>query len=218
MEFNIKNIHKVADEIKDLYCLDQRRKNNLYDALKREHLAAQYGNKIKKELYSVKYLAFEEYVNDMKTLYQNLAADKNKSKEYKQFTNIVKEISEIDVSKQGFNEDVFTDANIRLIQAVKKFTAGKEKPRKDANANACFNNTMDALAIMNKYTKCEGMVVNQKIGNIIADIQNVRGESDSIRVKDFETKFGVQRAQQDAQQRQLNNGAIQNNGARPGMN
>ena len=218
VEFNIKNIHKVADEIKDLYCLDQRRKNNLYDALKRENLATQYGNKIKKELYSVKYLAFEEYVNDMKTLYQNLAADKNKSKEYKQFTNIVKEISEIDVSKQGFNEDVFTEANIRLIQAVKKFTAGKEKPRRDANANACFNNTMDALAIMNKYTKCEGMVVNQKIGNIIADIQNVRGESDSIRVKDFEKQFGAQRAQQDAQQRQLNNGAIQNNGARPGMN
>ena len=69
---------------------------------------------------------------------------------------------------------------------------------------------------MNKYTMCEGMVANQKIGNMITDIQIARGESDSISMQKLAREFGAQRAQQVHQERVMNNGAVQNNGA--GMN
>ncbi len=137
----------------------------------------------------------DSYTNDMKTLLQNMWNPKGRSTEYNNLYKAVKAASEIggkNWSAEKKAEEVI-DANINLLDAIQKYTSGKEKTRHSNDGNARFANAMDALAVGAKYT---GMKVHaDKIINRINTIRHSAHQDDAMIDGDsFTQNYGAARA------------------------
>ncbi len=82
-------------------------------------------------------------------------------------------------------ELVFAKANINVVLAVRMYVRGKEKIRFQDKGNDAFDNSMDALAIISKYTKQDNLKMNAGIYNITSKIIE---KSNSKQKKPIETK------------------------------
>lgn len=65
--------------------------------------------------------------------------------------------------------------------------------------NARFDNSLDALAIVSKYTKQDGMVASQPAANIVSSINRVRGKNNKINISELDKKYGGNHAEKAAE-------------------
>ena len=196
-KFDVKQIHRVADMFKNLYDLDSLKENpdELRETLRGPGRIKDCINKARSRCFGVKETDMDSYTNDMKTLLQNMWDPKGRSTEYNNLYKAVKAASEIggkNWSAEKKAEEVI-DANINLLDAIQKYTDGKEKTRHSNDGNARFANAMDALAVAAKYT---GMKVHaNKIINKINTIRHSAHQDNALIDADsFTQNYGADRA------------------------
>ena len=202
-DFSVKSIHKVADEIKDLFCLDQMKLGDMYQALEDPKTAREFGDKVRSDLFDIKEDKYMEYIRAMKKLDGFMMSDRNQSKEYKNLRKCVTDAANLGENLNNMTADekkeAFRNANMKLVHAIKKFTKGNEKISRDPVTNARFDNSLDALAIVSKYTKQDGMVASQPAANIVSSINRVRGKNNKINLSELDKKYGGNHAEKAAE-------------------
>ena len=212
-KFSVDNIHKVAKEIEDFYCISTNPdydinnggKRRLLDATKDEKSMIGEAVKIRVGLYGIKNGKYDEFVQDMKVLKDSMRTSKGRSPEYTALCNAIREASELQEKTAGMNEeqkaDAFAIANIKVVQAVQKYVKGKETVRIQDKGNDAFANSMDALSIVSKYTKHEGKAMNESILKVVTNINTVRNDTVLANVNIFARGYGAERAKQAKEKR-----------------
>ncbi len=173
--------------------------------MKNKDTILQEGEKRRREIYEIKGKAYDDYVKDMKTLKESLRKADGRSDEYKGLYNAIKAASELGEKTKDMSPskkaEAFRQANIGVIYAVQKYVKGKEKKRFQDKGNDAFDNSMDALSIVSKYTKKEGQMVNEKVDRVIRDINKIRKDDNLEQINKFEQKYGAERAKKAADKR-----------------
>ena len=209
-KFSVKEIHKAAEYIKELYLLDNdnayvRGQDRLNRILANKESVLEEGEKLRKELYDIKNDKYDDYVKDMKTLKDSLRSDSLRSTEYKNLVKIIKQASELgEKTKNMSAEDkarAFRQTNIDVIYAVQKYVKGKEKERISDKGNDAFKNSMDALSIVSKYTKTGNPQMNIRVKDVVASINEIRKDDTLSDFTTFENRFGAARAKTAADER-----------------
>ena len=89
--------------------------------------------------------------------------------------------------------EVFGQAVNDIVLSVSRYVDGKESAKKSKEDLKTFNNAMDALAIVSKYTKKKGMRLNQRVSDIIEKINTKRDAASEINLDNFEKDYGKKR-------------------------
>ena len=85
-------------------------------------------------------------------------------------------------------------ANLAIIQAIQKYAKGKEAVRTSTAGQDRFDNMLDALSIVSKYTNGSGEEMNPNLKPILQKINKKRGADERINPSQFEQKYGAARA------------------------
>ena len=106
--FNVKQIHKMSEHIKQLYVLGEldnallpdkqngkEKFRKMSEIMKNKDTILQEGEKRRREIYEIKGKAYDDYVKDMKTLKESLRKADGRSDEYKGLYNAIKAASEL---------------------------------------------------------------------------------------------------------------------------
>lgn len=138
----------------------------------------------------------EEYIEKMKTLYDNLMPKQGRSDEYKAFHNSVGKIAKLKVGDPHFRAKLYI-YTFDLMRNTEGYAKGKKSVRLRTAGRERFNNSMDALAIMKKCVPGTG----EMIDDIVDRTNEVRkvGKNDEYYV-DL-AKFGEQRALKASEER-----------------
>ena len=200
-KFSIKEIHKVAEHISKTYGINEMMQaENIDDILKNKKSVMEFGEERRRSLYDIEPEKYDSFVDEMKTLSENMISSKGHSDEYKALFDAVKEASELNVKTADMSPEKkakeFRNISIKVVHAVDAYTTGKEKIRWTTKGEDCFNNAMDALSVVSRNTaRQKGYEIHPRASEIISRIQNVRGESQTIQKNNFENQFGGNRAQ-----------------------
>ncbi len=221
--FDVKEIHKVADVIRDMYVLNNddamiRSQKRLKGITKDVDSVLAAGEAQRRLLYDVKGDRYADYTRDMANLKTYMRSPDGRSPEYRAFYNAVKAASELEETTADMTPEqkasVYRRMNVDLIGAVRKYVKGKEKTRIQEKGNDAFANAMDTLSVISKYTKPEGQPMSMKVINVLAGINKIRKDEKLYDFMKFEREFGVARAKTTYDARM----ARQAGGARPEAN
>ena len=163
-------------------------------------------NSLSDAVYMVAPDDYKSYIQDMKTLYENIASSDGHSKEYKALVNAVKDAANIDITAKGLTPEriktMFKSANMKLIGAADDYIKGKEKVRRSKEGSACFDNTLDAVAIVNKYAKGTNYQTKKQLDKInrIRNKNNPNA-ANYINPDTFVEKYGAQNAKRANEER-----------------
>ncbi|MBR6221874.1 MAG: hypothetical protein IKQ71_00400 [Lachnospiraceae bacterium] len=198
-DFSLSRVRNVAKHIDDIYQIhDFVEHNKLEAAVKNKDAAIKLGEEIRCRLFSVNPGDYDKYKEDMKILADNMVSEKGHSTEYKNLVESIKAAANLNTEGMTDREkaSAFRQANVDLVYAATQYIKGKKKRRRTEEGRDCFDNTMDALAIVSKYSpKRQGEYLNIRIGGIIGDIMNKRGGYvPELNLQSFETKYGAKRA------------------------
>ena len=201
--FSVDNIHKTSKHIDKLYQLDDLSDEEIKNALKNKESVLRLGESRRQQLYAIKGDRYNDFVNDMNTLKENMMSPTTiNSSEYKALYKAVKKAANLNNTTAGMNDEqkssAFINANIELINAIENYTKGKEKVRTTNNGNERINNSLDALSIVSKYTTAPDApdAVNQlnpKCQKIIEGI-NAKRNNKKIALDDFTNNYGATRS------------------------
>lgn len=204
-EFSLKEIHKFAKSYDDKYCVlensvymrERGGNERLYNATQDATSVIRESNRLREDMYGIKNDQYNNYIKDMKTLANSMRSDKGRSTEYQNLVKAIKAASTLGEETANMSakdkQEAFINANFNVIRAVKTYVKGKEKIRVQDKGNDAFNNSMDALAIISKYTKQQGLVANQAVAKLYGDILD-RSNRTYLDVRNLEKNFGAKRA------------------------
>ena len=198
-DFSIKTIHKLSDYYRKYFCLDSLKSNPEYlrEALRGRTSLAKYGNSIRESIYGLKTENIENYTNDLSKLLNSMSSPNKRSAEYKKLHEAIKQAAEINsealTPKQKKSRII--EANFDILLAVEKYVDGKEKVRRSLGGQYSFDNAMDALAIVTKYSN--GMTkLSKDIINKINTVRDVSAQDAKyIDPNTLTVKYGASRAE-----------------------
>ncbi|MCR5585981.1 MAG: hypothetical protein K6F77_00420 [Lachnospiraceae bacterium] len=196
--FNVKDIHKIAEHFRDLYEIDSIKGEALRNCLKDYSTIRRTGSNLRKTIYGVAPKDFDSYVEDMQLLSENMQPEAGHSKEYINLVNAIREAANLNETTEGMSPakkaEAFTNANINVFTAVQKYIKGKKSVRVKDSGKRCFNNALDAIAVVSKYNSS-----TVKVNKILKRINMVRnnGNPQAINYIDpntFQEHYGAQAA------------------------
>ena len=205
-KFDKKEIRKLAREMAEFYCIkklpsydtQQGGKKQLMNATKDYDSIVREVDRVREEMYGIKEGKFTEYVNEMKLLKESMWPSKGRSEEYKDLCTAIETASKMEETTRGMTEEQkahkFAVSSILVVHAVQRYVKGKEKVRISDKGNDAFGNSMDALAIVSKYTKVPGKAMNTSVAKVLDKINEVRNDSWLTQYDRFEKRFGSKRA------------------------
>lgn len=126
---------------------------------------------VKIDIFGVKPKYFEAYKKEMKLLSKNMLTKQGRSREYQNLYDAVKAASEIDLT-QGDAAVKIADANKKVIDAVMKYTDGKEKVRTTTSGKDRFDNAIDAMSIVSAFAPA---TYKQYANELVSRINKARG-------------------------------------------
>ena len=195
--FNVKDIRSFAGRIKKIYNLDSLKDNKelLREALRGEKSVKDFALNIRKTLYAVPQNKENAYLKEMKKLCENMSSKEDRTELYVKLYDAVKEAAAIGNKKLSPEKktEKILEANAAILDAVEKYTEGKEKIRRSPGGNERFRNALDALAVVSKYA--EG--ARWRSDRVIKRINEVRKEKNPDQLIDtgkFTLNYGAQRA------------------------
>ena len=201
--FKLKDIHSTADYIKKVYNLEELEKTpeDLTAALKNADSVSKFGRGRRSSLYAVMFPArFRDYTREMASLRDNMIDPASHSKEYRAVFEGVNDMARLELYLDAglSNEELeekFIAKGINLMDSVMKYTKGREKEMKDPERRACFQNALDALAIMGKFT-WGTREISERLIQEINMVRN-RGQKDAANYLDpdvVDREYGAMRA------------------------
>lgn len=200
--FSIDEIHKFVPQVIETYCLNDLSTTELNKALKNTKEAPKLCDKQRFGIYEPKGMKHAEFIAEMGKLKDTLIPKRGQSEAYKKVYDAATAVAELN---QNANYNTYeariavTDANQKLLQAVSAYVKGNEKVKKNADERAAFNNVMDILSVVSKYTRREGMLGNDRALEVIDSVNKVRKDKEPIDKAKFENEYGLKRAQNAAQ-------------------
>ena len=204
-EFSVKNIHALAKTVDTLfsvsdnptYDLKNGGKENLLNATKDSKSPAYEYNRLKNEMYGIKHDKYDDFTNDMTKLLNSMREEKGRSREYKNLVEAIRSAAKLGEKTANKTPEakalMYADANMRVVIAVQQYVKGKETVRFQDKGNDAFHNSMDALAVVSKYTKRDGQSVNQSIKKVFDKVVE-KSDRDFLRGVDLEKGYGADRA------------------------
>ncbi len=212
-KYDVDKIHVMAENVKSMSEFDKIVSNHkdMLDALKSRNNIQATADRLTNSVYRLSSANVSEYVNDMNRLYKSLMPDKDRSKEYKAFYGVVEKIASL-ADRYEFHHEYdckvavkdLIDLNANLLEAVMNYTKGKKAVRWSDNGKERFNNTLDALGIMDKYVPG----VKSQIDTVVARVNYVRWERNAVDL----SKFGADRAEKAKVSRDAKKGPVKGKG------
>ncbi|MCR5587977.1 MAG: hypothetical protein K6F77_10670 [Lachnospiraceae bacterium] len=222
--FNVSSIHKNVPKVIEQYELDNYHDvDTLRAALRDEKTVNKFALDCFRKMYGVKTENLKSFIADMKTLKENMVDPKRHGDKYNVLYNAIKDASEIDPASLTPEELSYnlSAVNLRVYDAVKAYTTGKEKIFSSDERNACFANAIDALAIVKKYAP----ETRKRIDKYLDHVNNIRtnnGKNMNKRIgeQSLTYKYGANRAAKAAKEApkkwlQKNNAKANNKAASP---
>lgn len=190
--FSSSLIHRQAENL--MVALDMRNlsNNKMSDMMSTE-------DKAKSEMYGmvVDMYATNDpvaYIKDMKKLAEHMMKDDDRSYEYQHMVKSVRVIANMkpeDIDSQK-GRLALIGANFDLILSVQNYMKGKKSIRFSDDGKDRFDNSIDALAVMNKYVPGSRRVID----NIVDRINIVRDAREAEKKGHVDiTKYGADRAE-----------------------
>ena len=158
--YDINLIHKYADSLMNTREFNQLSSIEVLESLSNPQKALEYHDKIHEAKFGVDENRRQEFINEMKTLSDNMMKKEGCSTEYKALWDAVKSVSEM--SPNGN----FSNANDKLLGAILNYTKGKKSVRVRDNGKARFENAVDALAIINKFVPGSREIIQKQVNRI----------------------------------------------------
>ncbi len=192
-DFSIKMIHAFKDGFIDNLCFGDLSEADLDKYLADPKSALNGADKIRSEIYGIKEGNYDKFSEDMQKLRDNLMDPKNRSTEFQQMAGCIKKAAALKDEKfetDKKREDAYSQAALMVAFTVTKYMKGKKSVRVHEGGNYRFDNALDALAIVSKYTK-NGI---RRANKLIDRINEVRGNKKPINKGDFVDKYGASRA------------------------
>jgi hypothetical protein len=177
---NIKQLSEFARIIDDKDSVDEAfRSRSKFNAM---------AHRLTQSVYKVPSANVNDYVNEMKKLFESLMPEKNRTAEYKAFYGAVKKIANLS-DKYDFGHDYdckaaskeLVDLNANLILSVKNYVKGKKSVRWTEGGKERFNNSLDALGTVVKYAPD----TKQQIDKLVNRINDVRWERNRVDLKNY---------------------------------
>jgi len=175
--FDVKRIRGLCRYTMKLYAIEKLPEEKLEQALSCGLAAKEFEAEVQKELFSVKNAQYAAFSKEMQTLYEAMAPGKTKDAEYQALRGSVKSAAELSAGMNGKSgeelENAFKNAVLRVIRSASDCIRGKEKPQSGA-AGRAFENTLDALAVVTKFTKnAEGL--NRSVELLVDHVNQLSG-------------------------------------------
>lgn len=195
--FSVKDIHNGAEMLKKLLVLDVLKDDpeKLKKSLRGEDTVRELGNDLRHSLFSVKPESEKNYFAAMETLHTNMSGTKWRSSKYKELYNSISAVTDIKMNPNltpNQRRSAIRNANIRILDAVTKYTDGKEMKRTTNDGQDSFDNALDAMAIIEKYVP--GFQIHTV--KLLNKINHVRSSNPNgqelISHENFTTKYGAQ--------------------------
>ncbi|SEF55069.1 hypothetical protein SAMN04487934_101545 [Eubacterium ruminantium] len=149
-KFNEKDIKSLGDMILSETCIGEIKKEDMMKYLTipdRVKAFDKMKGVIMGEIYGVKPGYREAFLNEMKLLADNMMPKEGRSTEYQKFHEAVQAFKNIDLNGENAGKTI-AEANMKLMDAAKKYMAGKEKVRVSTGGNDRFANALDAVSII----------------------------------------------------------------------
>ena len=176
-KFDVKTIRKMAEHIKETHNLGSlvERPAELREALRDENSALKLGDKIRNEIYSVSPERQNDYCTQLGELLNNMMNTKGRSAKYTKLYNSIRDAAALQIENMSPEDkaSAICTANLKIIEAIKGYTKGKEKVRSTDDGKDSFDNALDALAIVSRFAPGTA----GKKDKIIQDINNVRNHN-----------------------------------------
>ncbi len=204
-EFSVKTIHRVAKVMDEIFCISNNPsykienggKEKLLNATKDSSSAKMEYDRLRVEMYGIKRDGYDDFLKEMKILSKSMRPDKGRSDEYQNLVASIKTVAGLGEKTKNMDpkekELLFAKANINVVLAVRMYVRGKEKIRFQDKGNDAFDNSMDALAIISKYTKHDNLKMNAGIYNITSKIIE-KSDREYLKGVNIEKIYGSERA------------------------
>jgi hypothetical protein len=200
--FSLKTIHKFAEHCRKTYAMDELldKPERLDSFLKDPGSIRAAGIELRKDQYGIAPERMDDYSSAMGRLMNSMVDPGRHSKAYKALFDCVKEIAGLGRQAGDLSADKkaqkYINANMKLTEALRKYTKGREKLMKDKEREACFHNALDAMALMKQFAPGSGTHVDR----IVKDVNLVRnmGLKAAANYIDPDTlteKYGADRAE-----------------------
>ena len=168
--YSVSDIHTNATRVKQTLDLANMHETDLDDMLRSLEGLVKGVNGQLRSLYGYPE-DFPAYVDKMKTLVSSLMTSDNRSAEYKNMVNALKEVSELDPNSAMLTQDEIISKNYKAMESLEKYMKGKKRVRKTDVGKEHFDNALDALSIMSEHNAMLG----DKAQSIVDRINEVRG-------------------------------------------
>lgn len=194
--FDVKTIRGLCQYTMKMYGIERLPEEKLDQALSCGLAAKDFGNAAQWEIFRVRNGQYAAFSRDMKTLYEAMAPGKAKDAEYQALRNSVRAAEELSARMRGKSgeevEKAYKNAVLQVVRSASDCIRGREKPQSGA-AGRAFENTLDALAVVSKYTKnAEG--INPCADLLIDHINQTRGSKQPIDKNSFAQNYGAHAA------------------------
>ena len=199
--FSSDAIKKKAAQLKRDANLDDLSNDVYKSMLSRKDSLKKCGKSINKLIYGIgEGKDTDEFFNKMEKLYRNMMSDEGRTPAYKAFYAAVKKLA---TSPLRNNPDEIANANADLLEKITAYQKGKKKVRSSDDGKARFDNSMDALAILDEY--CPGLRKQSRA--LVARTNHVRGVEGKKTNKYYVDlkKFGADNAAAKKEERDLKN-------------
>ena len=161
VKFNRNAIYDFADKLAERPAFKSLPYRQTTMGLYNVENAIKIHNSIYYNTFGIKEENFEQYIAKMKMLSDNMMPSAGRSTEYRNLCAAVKKVA----SCRACDNNLLK-ANAALIDAIEAYTDGKMKVRRSTGGNARFENTLDALAIVNTYVPGSRYVVKRQVESI----------------------------------------------------
>ena len=201
-KFDLKQIHKFAGHMKEIYSLDTLKQfpERLSRALTDQSAVLRMGREMRHAVYGVKKEEYGAYTASMKKLADSMVDPKGHSREYKNLVACVKKAAALEATTKDLSAEkkaeAFRQANLDIFEATKKYTKGKERVRRTREGRACFNNALDAVATVSRFAPG----ANVRTSELLLGINMVRNNGNPqsvnyINTNNFTEAYGAERAE-----------------------
>ena len=180
VKFNSRVIYDFADKLVERPAFKSLPYRQAVMGLYNVENAIKIHNNVYYNTFGIREENFEQYIAKMKMLSENMISPVGRSTEYQNLHAAVKRVANC----KACNNKLFI-ANAKLIEAIEAYTDGKMKVRRSTEGQARFENTLDALSIVNTYVPGSRYVVNRQV-ECIRKARGVRpGHKDYVNINSF---------------------------------
>ncbi|MBR6381862.1 MAG: hypothetical protein IKS07_09355 [Lachnospiraceae bacterium] len=171
--FDVKAIHALGAQLKDIYSLDQQTTKTKVFGLQSPANIRTLESVLANDIYGVKKDSVANWQNALTGLYEHMQVPRiTNSTEYKKLYAAVQKAA---TAKDPSEKDI-ARLNMEILVRTENYIKGKDTLRQFEGGRNRFDYAMDALSILQQYTNADKTQRITKRVDVINDVRSSRGE------------------------------------------